>query len=70
VVHLVIEKRFGLTLCRSSYLNYLHRLGFVLKRPKKRLLKADAEAQGAFIIAYAGLRHRGSGNWRQDFLRR
>ena len=43
-------------LCRSSCLNYLHRLGFVLKRPKKRLLKADAEKRDAFVAAYAGLR--------------
>jgi len=56
VVRLFTEKRFGLTLCRSSCLNYLHRLGFVLKRPKKRLLKADAEARDAFVAAYAGLR--------------
>jgi len=56
VVRLFTEKRFGLTLCRSSCLNYLHRLGFVLKRPKKRLLKANAEARAAFVAAYAGLR--------------
>lgn len=56
VVHLFIEKHFDLTLCRSSCLNYLHRLGFVLKRPKKRLLKADAEARDAFVAAYTGLR--------------
>ena len=36
-----VADRFGLALSRSSCLNYLHRLGFVIKRPKKRLLKAD-----------------------------
>ena len=36
-----VGDRFGLALSRSSCLNYLHRLGFVLKRPRKRLLKAD-----------------------------
>jgi len=46
-VRLFIQQRFGRQLCRSSCLNYLHRLGFVLKRPKKRLLKADAEKQSA-----------------------
>jgi transposase len=56
VVHLFIEKHFGRRLCRSSCLNYLHRLGFVLKRPKKRLLKADAEKRDAFVVEYAGLR--------------
>ena len=56
VVRLLIQQRFGRQLCRSSCLNYLHRLGFVLKRPKKRLLKADAEKRDAFVAAYAGLR--------------
>jgi len=55
-VRLLIQQRFGRQLCRSSCLNYLHRLGFVLKRPKKRLLKADAEKRDAFVAAYAGLR--------------
>ena len=32
-------------------LNYLHRLGFVVKRPKKRLLKANAEKREAFVAA-------------------
>jgi transposase len=56
VVRLFIEQRFGRKLCRSSCLNYLHRLGFVLKRPKKRLLKADADKRAAFVAAYARLR--------------
>jgi transposase len=34
-------------------LNYLHRLGFVLKRPKKRLVKADAAQRAAFVRLYA-----------------
>ncbi|MHB0859587.1 MAG: IS630 family transposase [Anaerolineae bacterium] len=55
-VRLFIEKRFDRRLCRSSCLNYLHRLGFVLKRPKKRLLKADAKTREAFVVMYAGLR--------------
>ena len=37
-------------------LNYLHRLAFVVKRPKKRLLKADAAKREAFIAAYGTLR--------------
>ena len=56
VVRLFIQQHFGLELCRSSCLNYLHRLGFVLKRPKKRLLKADAEKRVAFVADYAVLR--------------
>ena len=47
---------FGQALSRSSCKNYLHRLGFVVKRPKKRLLKADAEQRAAFVAAYAALR--------------
>ena len=37
-----VLERFGISLSRRSCLNYLHRLGFVLKQPKKRLVKADA----------------------------
>jgi transposase len=37
-------------------LGYLHRLGFVLKRPKKRLLKADAAKRAQFVALYAALR--------------
>lgn len=55
VVRLFVKQRFGHHLCRSSCLNYLHRLGFVLKRPKKRLLKADADKREAFVVAYARL---------------
>lgn len=55
-VRLFIQKRFGRWLSRSSCLAYLHRLGFVLKRPKKRLLKADAAKREAFVAAYSALR--------------
>ena len=34
VVRQFVQDRFGQVLSRSSCLNYLHRLGFVLKRPK------------------------------------
>ena len=50
-----VEDRFGLLLSRSSCLNYLHRLGFVLKRPKKRLLKGDPARRAAFVGEYATL---------------
>jgi transposase len=56
VVREFVRRRCGLTLGRSSCLNYLHRLGFVLKRPKKRLLKADAARREAFVAEYAALR--------------
>ena len=48
-------QRFGRSLSRSSCLNYLHRLGFVLKRPKKHFLKADEAKREAFVAAYAAL---------------
>ena len=56
VVRLFCRGRFGVTLCRSSCLNYLHRLGFVVRRPKKRLLKADEATRAAFVREYAILR--------------
>ena len=48
--------RFGMGLSRSSCLNYLHRLGFAFKRPKKRLLKADEAKRESFVAEYAALR--------------
>ena len=49
VVRRFVEERFRLSLSRSSCLNYLHRLGLVLKRPKKRLVKADPERRQAQV---------------------
>jgi len=56
VVREFVRQRFGRRLSRSSCLNYLHRLGFVLKRPKKRLLKANAAVREAFVVWYGQLR--------------
>lgn len=56
VVRRFISERFGITLTRSSCLNYLHRLGFVVKRPKKHLLKANAAKRAAFVEEYATVR--------------
>jgi transposase len=56
VVRQFVQERFGQVLSRSSCNNYLHRLGFVLKRPKKRLLKANAEQREIFVAAYVALR--------------
>ena len=65
-----VEERFGLALSRSSCLNYLHRLGFVLKRPKKRLVKADPVRREAFVSEYVGSDRGGATQWAQDILRR
>jgi transposase len=56
VVRTFCRERFGVGLCRSSCLNYLHRLGFVVRCPKKRLLKADEVKRAAFVREYAILR--------------
>ena len=50
-----ISGHFGISLSRSACLNCLHRLGFAFKRPKKRLLKADAEKREGFVAEYADL---------------
>ena len=49
VVRQFVSERFGIEMSRSSCLNYLHRLGFVLRRPKKRLVKADEAKREAFV---------------------
>ena len=46
-----MQERFGMVLSRSTCNNYLHRLGFVLKQPKKRLLKANTEKREEFVAA-------------------
>ena len=51
-----IKQSFDLGLSRSSCLNYLHRLGFALKRPKKRLLKAKEEEREASILWHSQIR--------------
>ena len=53
VVRQLVLEGLGISLSRSSCLNYLHRLGFVLKRPKKRLVKADEGKRESFVAEYA-----------------
>jgi len=55
VVRQFVAARCGVRLSRSTCLRYLHRLGFVRKRPKKRLLKADEAKRAAFVADYAAL---------------
>ena len=50
-----VWERFGLNLSRSSCLNWLHRLGFSYKRPKKRLVKANESKRETFVAEYAAL---------------
>ena len=61
VVRQFVAERFGVSLGRSSCLNWLHRLGFAFKRPKKRLVKADEAKREAFVAEYADLRAAGTG---------
>lgn len=56
VVRQFVETRCGIRLGRSACTRYLHRLGFVYERPKKRLLKADEAQRAAFVAEYAALR--------------
>jgi len=56
VVRRYVAERFGLTLARATCRRYLRRLGFVRRRPKKRLRKADAAKRAAFVEEYAALR--------------
>ena len=58
VIRQFLLERCSVSLCRSSCLNYLHRLEFAFKRPKKRLLKADETKREAFVAEYAALRTR------------
>lgn len=51
-----VAERFGKTLKRTCCLDYLHRLGFVCKRPQKRLVKADEAKRTAFVAEYAAMR--------------
>jgi transposase len=51
-----VQERFDILLGRTACIDWLHRLGFVRKRPGKRLLKADAEKRTAFVTEYEGLR--------------
>ena len=55
VVRQFVSERFGISLCRSSCLNWLHRLGFAFKRPKKRLVKGNESKREAFVAEYAAL---------------
>lgn len=50
-----LRAQFGVRLGKSACLRYLHRLGFVCKRPKKRLTKADAARRAAFVQEYLAL---------------
>lgn len=55
VVRQFVRETFGKCLARSRCFRYLHRLGFVWKRPKQRLLKADADRRAAFVWEYMAL---------------
>ena len=55
LVNRFVWERCGISLSRSSCLNWLHRLGFAFKRPKKRLLKADEAKRESFVVEYAAL---------------
>ena len=68
VVRQFVEERFSIVLSRSSCLNWLHRLEFTFKRPKKRLLKADAKKREAFVAEYAALTEGAQGTGARIFF--
>ena len=60
--------RFRIGLSRSSCLNWLHRLGFAFRRPKKHLLKADEAKREAFVLEYAILKEEAGRNETRIFF--
>ena len=68
VVRQFVSERFCIGLSRSSCLNYLHRLGFAFKRPKKRLLKADEVKRETFLAEYAALSEEAGRNGAKIFF--
>ena len=61
-----VWERFSTSLSRSSCLNWLHRLGFAFKRPKKRLLKADEAKRESFVVEYGDLEDFRTGGFLSD----
>jgi len=54
-VRAYLREKFAVHLGKRSCLRSLYRLGFVWKRPKKRLTKADAAKRAAFVQEYLAL---------------
>lgn len=50
-----VAARFGKALSPRNCLRWLHRLDFVWKRPKRRLLRADTAKREAFVTEYRRL---------------
>lgn len=50
-----VQERYAKPLSPRSCLRYLDRVGFVWKRPRRLLLKADAAKRTAFVAAYRAL---------------
>jgi len=55
-----VKRRFGKTIAYRTAMGYLHRLGFVRKRPRKRLKKADPNKQKAFAEEFQEMERRRS----------
>ena len=68
VVRRFVSERFSIVLSRSSCLTWLHRLEFTFKRPKKRLLKADAKKREALVAEYAALTEEAQGTGARIFF--
>jgi len=66
--HEFVWQRFRIRLQRSACRTYLHRLGFVLKRPKKRLLKADPAKRQACVHEYVALQREAAASTAKIFF--
>jgi len=67
-VRAFLQQCFDLLLGRTACIDWLHRLGFVGRQPRKRLLKADAEKCTAFMAEYQGLRSEAKGTGAKIFF--
>ena len=56
VVRQFASERFSIVLSRSSCLNWLHRLGFAFKRPRKSLVNPGEVKRESPVAEYADLR--------------
>ena len=63
-----VRQRFGPSPCRSSCLNYLHRLEFTFNRPKKRLVKAKDAQREAYVAEHTALREEAEGTGTKSFF--
>ncbi len=65
----VIQQRFGVSYHPQSVARLLHEMGFSVQRPRKRLARADAEAQSTWVRERLPGVKKNRGVWRSSRLR-